>query len=237
MDTNLLKKVYSTYKNYGFLKTYSISMSNIKLRYRLYKEKQFDMKYGVETRHHIVWRDLKIESENKDYSFDYAPIPNENFYNSMKYLNIQYEEYVFIDAGAGKGRALLLASDFPFKEFIGIEFSKEIYEIAKNNIYKFKSMTKKNYNFKLLYMDAITYSFPNENIVLFLYNPFDGHILRSVLNNIRKHVETTEKDFIIIYHNPTCSDLFDNQSFLELKVSTKEYRIYGRNIECIGGYH
>lgn len=230
MDIHLLKKVFVTYKNYGFLKTYSIGMKNIKLRYRLYKEKQFDIKYGVETRSPIAWRDLKIESKNKDYSFEYAPIPNQNFYDSMKYVNIQYKEYIFIDVGAGKGRALFLASDFPFKEFIGIEFSKEIYEIAKNNINKFESMRGKNCNFKLLYMDAITYSFPNENIVLFLYNPFDGHILHSVLNNIRKHLETTEKDFIIIYHNPTCSDLFDNQSFLELKVSTKEYRIYGRNV-------
>ena len=149
MGTSLLKKVFITYRNYGFFKTNSVIMTNLKLRYQLYEEKQFDIKYDIETRHHISSLDLKIESKNKEYAFRYEPIGNKDFYASMKYLNIRHEEYVFIDVGAGKGRALLLASNFPFKEFIGIEFSEEIYNIAKTNINKFKSVSKKNWDCKI----------------------------------------------------------------------------------------
>ncbi len=201
---------------------------HLKLRYQLYKEKKFDMKYDIETRHHISSKDLKIESKNKEFAFRYEPIPNKDFYASMKYLNIQHEEYVFIDVGAGKGRALLLASDYPFKEFIGIEFSKEVYNIANSNINKFISINKKNYNYNLLYMDATEYTFPNENIILFLYNPFDGQVLYNFIDNIKQHIESTTKDFIIIYHYPMYSDLYNKQSFLKLKVSTEKYCIYER---------
>ena len=223
----LFKKVLVSYKSYGFLKTNSLIIKYVKLRYQLYREKQFDIKYDIETRHHISSTDLKIKSKNKKYAFRYEPIPIENFYASMKNLNIQHEEYNFIDMGAGKGRALLLASDFPFKELIGIEFSKEIYNIAKNNISKFETMNKNN-NFNLLYMDAEKYSFPDENIILFLYNPFDGQVLHNVVNNIKLHIENTTKDFIIIYHYPMYSSFYDKQRFLKLKVSTEEYCIYDR---------
>ena len=195
------------------------------MRYELYLGKKFDLKYGIETRRHIASWDLKIISENKKYAFRYEPIPIREFYSSMKNLQIKFEDYIFIDVGAGKGRALLLASNFPFKELIGIEFSKEIYNIAKNNIDRFKYVNKKS-NFNLRYEDAIAYSFPDENIVLFLYNPFDGKVLYDFIDNIRQHIEITKKDFIIIYHYPMYSNLYDKQSFLELQITTKEYRIY-----------
>ena len=38
-------------------------------------------------------------------------------------LGIYYPDCVFLDLGAGKGRALLLASQFPFKRIVGVEFS------------------------------------------------------------------------------------------------------------------
>lgn len=223
---NLFKKVLIKYKNHGFNKTNALIINHLKLHYQLYKEKKFDLKYGIETRHHILPKNLKVESKNKQDACSYAPIHINNFYASMKDLNIRYEDYIFIDVGAGKGRALLLAFDFPYKELIGIEFSKEIYDIATDNINKFKSIHNRSHNFKLLYMDATQYSFPEENIVLFLYNPFHGQVLKNFIENLRKHAEMTEKDFIIIYHYPMFSDLYDEQNFLELKISTNEYNIY-----------
>ena len=225
MKLNTVIKLFSSYKNNGFIKTNYLIKEYINTQYELYLGKKFDLKYSIETRHHIASWDLKIESANKKYAFRYEPIPFREFYSSMNNLQIKFEDYIFIDVGAGKGRALLLASDYPFKELIGIEFSKEIYKIAKNNIEKFKYMSKKA-NFNLLYEDATKYTFPNENIVLFLYNPFDGKVLYDFINKIRQYIKTTKKDFIIIYHYPMYSKLYDKQSFLELQVVTKEYRIY-----------
>jgi tRNA G46 methylase TrmB len=42
-------------------------------------------------------------------------------------LNISFEDFTFFDFGSGKGRALHLASEFPFKNIIGVEFSSKLH--------------------------------------------------------------------------------------------------------------
>jgi hypothetical protein len=40
-------------------------------------------------------------------------------------LPIAYDKFAFVDCGSGKGRTLLIASEFPFKFIIGVEFAAE----------------------------------------------------------------------------------------------------------------
>ena len=49
-------------------------------------------------------------------------------------LSIDYSRYVFIDIGSGMGRALLMASEFPFKQLVGIELSPTFHQIAQQNV-------------------------------------------------------------------------------------------------------
>ena len=43
-------------------------------------------------------------------------------------------DFTFIDLGSGKGRVLLMASDYPFKKIIGVEFMPELHRAAQENI-------------------------------------------------------------------------------------------------------
>ena len=43
-------------------------------------------------------------------------------------------DFTFIDLGCGKGRVLLMASDYPFKKIIGVEFMPELHRAAQKNI-------------------------------------------------------------------------------------------------------
>ena len=44
------------------------------------------------------------------------------------------EDYIFIDVGAGKGRGLLVASEYSFRKVIGIELNAEMAAIARQNV-------------------------------------------------------------------------------------------------------
>lgn len=46
---------------------------------------------------------------------------------------------VLVDIGSGKGRVLLVASEFGFREARGIEFSPKLCAIAKENLEIFKA--------------------------------------------------------------------------------------------------
>jgi hypothetical protein len=64
----------------------------------------------------------------------YAPTATPGF---RKKLNIDPRNFTFIDFGSGKGRVLLIAAGLPFKAVVGIEFSRELHEIAVQNISRF----------------------------------------------------------------------------------------------------
>src|ERR1700719_3166712 len=52
------------------------------------------------------------------------------------------EAYTFVDIGAGKGRALLLAAELPFRKVIGVELSEELARIAQKNITLWKHVAR-----------------------------------------------------------------------------------------------
>jgi len=51
-------------------------------------------------------------------------------------------DFTFIDLGSGKGRVLLMASDYPFKRIIGVEFMPELHRAAQENVREYTERTK-----------------------------------------------------------------------------------------------
>lgn len=108
---------------------------------------EFDREYGVDTDGEFKgWTylsDLDIASPNWIDGNDYAAIEPERFRRVFSSFDIAFEDFTFIDFGSGKGRALLLASDFPFKRILGLEFSPELHQAAEGNIRRYSSATQK----------------------------------------------------------------------------------------------
>ena len=67
------------------------------------------------------------------------------------------EQLVFVDLGSGKGRTLLLASEYPFRRIVGVELSPKLHRIAKTNVEKFRSEEQRCRTFALHCMDAVRY--------------------------------------------------------------------------------
>jgi len=52
---------------------------------------------------------------------------------AMAELDIDASRYTFIDYGSGKGKAMLMASDHPFKSIVGLEYAPGLHEVAAAN--------------------------------------------------------------------------------------------------------
>jgi len=96
-------------------------------------------------------------------------------------------KYSFIDFGAGKGRAMLLASEFNFKEVIGVEFHPDLAKKCRRNIRIWSESQKKTAPLRLLEADATEFIFPKGPCVAYLFNPFGAPVLRRVLKQMEKH--------------------------------------------------
>src|SRR5712671_3243440 len=81
----------------------------------------FDAKYGTDTGGIVNPWDMDIPDSLVGQAIQYRTARVGAFTQLLESLDIRHELYSFIDFGCGKGRALLLASRFPFKEIIGVE--------------------------------------------------------------------------------------------------------------------
>ena len=94
----------------------------------------FDRRHGVDTAGIVRLGALRIESPNRDLGVRYQPSDPDDFRSLVEALPIDPKDYVLVDLGSGKGRVLLLASEFPFRRVVGVEFSQELNEIAERNV-------------------------------------------------------------------------------------------------------
>src|SRR5579864_6223943 len=114
----------------------------------------YDLSNGVITGGARRLRSLTIDSPNRRFGVDYRAVYPKEFFSAMSALPINdYSQYTFIDLGSGKGRAILLAQKYNFRRYIGVEFAKELHELAQANLQDYE-------NIELQCMDATQYVFP-----------------------------------------------------------------------------
>jgi 16S rRNA G966 N2-methylase RsmD len=119
---------------------------------------------------------------------------------------------LFVDYGSGKGSAIIHARSIGFKESVGIEFAKELHEIAEENI---KKLNLKNV--KSLYQDATLYKPSIDVSVIYFFNPFDGVVMERVIQNLLSVKDEFMGEVYIIYGNASC-DVMDKYLTLVKKI-------------------
>jgi predicted RNA methylase len=186
----------------------------------------FDAKYGTETARIVPVGALDIPDEKLGQTVRYEAIGDEVFLGLMQELPIASEQYIFIDLGSGKGRALLLASLFPFKEIIGVEFSAALTAVALNNTRIFKDPRQKCTKIRPLCQDAATYELPLEAAIFFLYNPFGEKVMRSAVSNIEHSLQNCPRKVYAVYHQPLHRNIWDQSKVFQVVRTTDRYVIY-----------
>lgn len=215
---NLKRKIQKSLRHRGLIGTLKLSIRNLQYYFsRQYFrpiQSEFDQEFSVDTSGLVDLSDLDIENKNWELGVHYQASPPDIFRRILCSLSIKHEDFTFIDFGSGKGRTLLLASEFPFKKIIGIELSSQLHDIAQKNLRAYKSATSKCWKLQSVCVDASIYSIPAENAVFYFYHPFEAPVLSKVLSNIGKSLEDNPRDIIVVYYNPVLDHIVQNCAFL-----------------------
>jgi SAM-dependent methyltransferase len=139
---------------------------------------------------------------------------------------IRPEELVFVDLGSGKGRPVLVASEFPFRRVIGVEFAKQLHDIATRNGRRYVSSTQRCRDVLFVHGDAIDYRFDEVPTVVFMFNPFRPAVLAPVLRNLQKSIESSPRDVILLYASPYYGRLVEQETSLRFVVSERYHNLY-----------
>jgi predicted RNA methylase len=76
-----------------------------------------------------------------------------------------------MDIGCGKGRAVFVAEKLGFSRLRGIELDESLVAVANEN--KSKYIKRPQSSIEFIHANALSFSYPNEPTVYFLFNPFN----------------------------------------------------------------
>jgi SAM-dependent methyltransferase len=131
--------------------------------------------------------------------------------------------YTFIDVGAGKGRGLLVASEYPFRRVIGIELNSSLAGIARANVAHWTRTRAADptaapiATVEIIEQDALDFILPDTPTLLFLFHPFEAPVLRKLLRNIESQFAQRPGTLDLIYVNAECANVLDrNPAFVQL---------------------
>ena len=171
---------------------------------------EFDRQYGVDTSTKVPASALGVAGESALHACGYQTTSVEAFHRILRAIPVRHEAFTFIDIGSGKGRALLLASHYPFKRIIGVEFSERLVQIARRNIRIYRDARQQCREIEVVCIDAAEYAIPEGNVLLYLYNPFDEVVMARFLANVQRVAGTPRMGEIwVAYVNPLLRQMFD----------------------------
>jgi predicted RNA methylase len=121
-------------------------------------------------------------------------------------LPINFREFTFVDLGSGKGRTLLMASEYPFRRIVGVEILPELHRAAVQNIRDYRSPTQRCTQIESICADAREFELAEEPVVLYLFNPLPAEGLDRVLGNLEKSLRQNPRSVYVLYHNPVLEE-------------------------------
>ncbi len=160
---------------------------------------------------------------NIAHATHYEPTPVGDFVALLAFAPAPLERATFVDIGAGMGRALLLAAQHPFRQAVGVEISPALCEVARDNLRKMRREALTCRDVRIVCADAVDYRFPRGDLVVYLYNPFDGAVLAPLLDRLAMD---PRRDVTLLYHTPVERAIIEDHPAFELAGETNAGAAY-----------
>ena len=238
----VVKRIYSAWSRHSLGTLPQLIAKNIffylkeLLSGRLFKESEeqkseFDVAHDAETEKIREIGSLDIVSENARYAVRYQPSPQNFATEIIHALAIDYNRFIFMDFGAGKGRVLLIAAQLPFAAVIGIEFSQELCAVAIDNIRKIAPNKRIAGRIECYYDDVTLHPLPESPLVCYFYNPFDQLIMQAVVDRLASSLKDRPREIYIIYVHPEHRAIFDAEAYWDVIDESNLHVIYHSSLE------
>jgi len=175
-----------------------------------YGDVEYDWDHHVDTTSATVSHHARLTAALSGAA--YQPTDPAEFRELLEGLKIDFAKFTFVDLGSGKGRTLLMASEFGFRRIIGVELLPELHEVARRNIAAWPSARPGQ--IEAYCMDARDFVFPAEPLLAYLFNPLPEPALRVVTERLRRSVEAHPRAVRVVYLNPILEHVLAEVGFL-----------------------
>ena len=186
-------------------------------------DERFDSANGVDTGGVQHLYGLTIEGENAAFGVNHIATDPHDFAHAIEQLDIAPESAAFVDLGAGKARALIMAGAYPFRAIVGVEFARELHQAGLDNLAKAAPHLREPARISMVLGDAAQYELPEGPVVLYLFNPFGGPVIEQVAR--RTTLAAKDRPLRLIYMNPVHGDIWTALGWTKL-ADERAYAIF-----------
>jgi SAM-dependent methyltransferase len=197
-----------------------------RLRQR-YGDADYDWEHHVNTTSATVgWRDRLLGAFHSPYQPTEPALFHEMLDGLAARANLDFLDFTFLDLGSGKGRTLMMATDYPFRRVIGVELLPVLDQIAQENLRRYKSESQRCFTLESICADATAFPFPDGPLVVYLFNPFPDSGLRRVVANLEQSLRAHPRPLFVLYHNLQLESVLAASPALHKVVGTHQYSLF-----------
>jgi hypothetical protein len=181
----------------------------------------FDEEYGTETSGLFSGGSLSSGHEHDRFSVAYYGVSPSRMRRAMTRWREtpgtgSVNEYTFVDIGAGKGRGMMLGSELPFREVVGVELNAELTEVGERNLVLWREAGRALCPMRLVQGDALDLKLPEGRLLIFLYNPFVAPMMRRLLERVDAAAGERRGEIDLLYVVPQQEAVFADFPQFEL---------------------
>jgi SAM-dependent methyltransferase len=183
----------------------------------------FDLKYGTDTGGYLRPNEIGSGGIRDAMNNGYSAVAPSVFREACRHWRgtlprsaARLEAYTFVDVGAGKGRALLLATELPFRKVIGVELNEALARIAQKNVTRWNRFARPPAKIRVVREDATAFHWPRTPLLVYLNNPFDCALVEILASRIAAAAASGPGLVDLLYVNPACADTLTRQEIFKL---------------------
>jgi SAM-dependent methyltransferase len=173
----------------------------------------FDVRRGVRTRGFVRNEHaLSALSEGGDSNY-YQPIGLSPLRRLVSTVPIEPGATTFVDLGAGRGRAVILAAELGFGRVLGIELDHDLAAEGAQNVGLWRVGRRGRVSgdqvVEVVEGDAAAFTAPGGAVLIALFNSFGATTLRLLLDRLCAGRRGDDAPLFLAYINPVHEDTFE----------------------------
>jgi SAM-dependent methyltransferase len=181
-----------------------------------YTRHPFDLQFGVRTSGLVAGRHLQSGHAADRHNTAYYGVAPSVFRTMISRWRrcpqvAPLDAYTFLDLGAGMGRAVMLASEYPFRAVAGVELHPTLAGIARRNLRLWRGAGRALAPTRICERDVLDFRFPAGHCVAFLFNPFRAPVLRRLLQRLAVEFSDRPGRLDLLYVNREQEHVLERQ--------------------------
>lgn len=168
------------------------------------KEDGFDHQFGTCTGTIVEQYQLDeaLPVERLVNATGYIPSPIntvKKLLDRLPIIGYRHSDYTFIDIGSGMGRNVLLASNYAFKQVIGVEIAPALHQVALENVATYEKQVALKSPIQLELNNALDYELPSTPLLLFFYWPFETELQVQFTRKLENWVNNNQLPVLLAF--------------------------------------